>query len=258
MSIPKIHAALERLEHEHNIKILYACELGSRVWGFSSPNSDYDVRFIYVRPAAKYLELQPEKDTISVTSSEDNIDLMGWDLPKALKALSKSSMAFMEWLRSPVIYRKDDTFYAEMTAQIPRWFSTVKANHWYRGLVASNWEKYVEGKEEVRLKKYFTVLRPLLCAKWLEQHGTLPPVSMPVLIMQMLPNDSPFRREIDSLMLRMQEPRFSSLTVTPIPEFERHMFIDFMPLLPTSFLHNPRGVDIAQLDAIAAKYILEE
>lgn len=258
MSIPKIHAALERLERAYNIKILYACELGSRVWGFSSPNSDYDVKFIYVRPAAKYLELQPEKDTICVSMPEDNINLVGWDLRKALMSLSKSSAGFIEWLRSPTIYRKDDYFYAAITDQIPYWFSTVKAVHWYRGLVSTNWRKYIEGKQEVRLKKYFTVIRPFLCAEWLQKHGTLPAITIPVLVMQVLPEDTPFRRAIDALMIRMRERESSDMVGAPIPEFERHLIADFSPILSIRSHQNPRGVDISQLDAIAAKYILEK
>lgn len=61
-----IKQKLLELEQTENIKILYACESGSRAWGFASPDSDFDVRFIYVRPLDYYL---------SITNAPDFLDL---------------------------------------------------------------------------------------------------------------------------------------------------------------------------------------
>ena len=57
-----IISKLKEIEKENNVRILLAVESGSRAWGFASPDSDYDVRFIYARPKEDYLRLDvPEK-----------------------------------------------------------------------------------------------------------------------------------------------------------------------------------------------------
>lgn len=60
----KIKQYLTDLEHEKGIRILLACETGSRAWGFPSPDSDFDVRFIYMHDKEWYLSLTEKKDTI--------------------------------------------------------------------------------------------------------------------------------------------------------------------------------------------------
>lgn len=60
----RIIELLHSIEAEHGVKVLYACESGSRAWGFASPDSDYDVRFVYVRPLEDYLSLVPVRDVI--------------------------------------------------------------------------------------------------------------------------------------------------------------------------------------------------
>lgn len=50
----KIQEQLRRIEEAENIKILLSVESGSRAWGFASPDSDYDVRFIYIRRLWSY------------------------------------------------------------------------------------------------------------------------------------------------------------------------------------------------------------
>ena len=49
---------LKKIEEQENVKIIMAIESGSRAWGFASPDSDYDVRFIYVRKEEDYLKLE--------------------------------------------------------------------------------------------------------------------------------------------------------------------------------------------------------
>lgn len=55
MTREEILKHLQKIEVQYNVKILYAVESGSRAWGFSSPDSDWDVRFIYVHPLNWYL-----------------------------------------------------------------------------------------------------------------------------------------------------------------------------------------------------------
>lgn len=94
---------LDDIERKENVKIIYAVESGSRAWGFDSQDSDYDVRFIYVRPLNDYLSLEDIKDTIDYELN-DVFDINGWDLKKALKLLYKSNPTLYEWKASPIVY----------------------------------------------------------------------------------------------------------------------------------------------------------
>jgi predicted nucleotidyltransferase len=104
---------LTELEQSENIKILYACESGSRAWGFASPDSDFDVRFIYARNVNHYLSIADMPDVVGLPVDEV-LDIGGWDLKKALKLFLKSNGPLYEWLQSPIVYRQDNTFADEM------------------------------------------------------------------------------------------------------------------------------------------------
>ena len=81
----EVQAHLDAIESEHGVRVLFACESGSRAWGFASPDSDYDVRFIYGRPRDWYLTIALGRDVIE-TPIDDEMDISGWDLRKALAA----------------------------------------------------------------------------------------------------------------------------------------------------------------------------
>ena len=100
----EICSTLAEIEKLHNVKILYACESGSRAWGFPSPDSDYDARYLYIRPLESYLKLFPERDVIEGPIDEVK-DFVGWDLQKALKLLMKGNAPLIEWLHSPIVYK---------------------------------------------------------------------------------------------------------------------------------------------------------
>lgn len=74
-----ILSKLDEIENRENVRILLAVESGSRAWGFASRDSDYDVRFIYVRPKEDYLRLEKTKDVIELPI-EGELDINGWDL----------------------------------------------------------------------------------------------------------------------------------------------------------------------------------
>ena len=62
--LTEINEKLNEIEQKEGVRILHAVESGSRAWGFASPDSDYDVRFVYVRPAEDYLRLDEPRDVI--------------------------------------------------------------------------------------------------------------------------------------------------------------------------------------------------
>lgn len=107
--ISKIKDTLSEIEKQENITILLAIESGSRAWGFASPDSDYDVRFIYVRPMEDYLRLNEPRDIIE-WQLDDVLDINGWDLKKALIQFRRGNATLFEWSNSPVIYKRTDAW----------------------------------------------------------------------------------------------------------------------------------------------------
>ncbi|SMB98829.1 conserved hypothetical protein [Hymenobacter roseosalivarius DSM 11622] len=181
----RIQTALTQLEATHSIRVLYACESGSRAWGFPSPDSDYDVRFIYVHPADWYLTLDEGPDTLNFPVDEE-LDLAGWELRKALKLLRGSNAALFEWLQLPVVYREALDFRAAVQPFMGECFNPRAGLHHYLGLVRREVEDDLTG-EEVRLKRLFYALRSALAARWIrERPAKLPPMEFR-LLREMLP-----------------------------------------------------------------------
>jgi predicted nucleotidyltransferase len=171
-----IMARLRAAEQEHDVKVLLAVESGSRAWGFASPNSDYDARFIYVNRRDWYLSVgfEEQRDVIEYPIV-DEIDINGWDVRKALRLFASSNPAFVEWIQSPIVYLDECGFAEQARALLPQVYSCEKGIYHYRSMAKTNYRGYLRG-EQVPLKKYFYVLRPLLAVRWLERYGTAAPI----------------------------------------------------------------------------------
>jgi predicted nucleotidyltransferase len=169
-------------EAEHGVRILLAVESGSRAWGFASPNSDYDARFIYVHPRDWYLSvnLEDQRDVIEYPIVDD-IDLNGWDLRKALRLFSRSNPAFAEWVQSPIVYGEETGFASEARRLLPDVYSIERGMYHYRSMAKTNYRGYLRA-DLVPLKKYFYVLRPLLSVQWLERYGCAAPIEFDKLL----------------------------------------------------------------------------
>jgi len=175
-----VRNALERIREENGIRVLLAVESGSRAWGFASPDSDYDVRFIYSHPRDWYVSVTELRDVIEVSLPGD-LDVSGWDLRKALRLFAKSNIALNEWLGSPVIYAEVPHFRQRLLQWLPRYFNAIAGLHHYRSMAESALaEGYVEGR--IRIKKLFYTLRPLLACRWIEHTGTQPPTEFSRLV----------------------------------------------------------------------------
>jgi len=172
--LPRIHTALAHLEATHGIRILYAGESGSRAWGFPSPDSDYDVRFIYCHPAPWYLVLDDGPDTLNFPVDE-LLDLGGWELRKALRLLRSSNAALFEWLQSPVIYHEALDFRARLAPLLPTAFNLKAGLHHYLGQLRRGVTDDLTGPE-ARLKRLFYALRSALAARWIRERHSLPPM----------------------------------------------------------------------------------
>jgi predicted nucleotidyltransferase len=175
----RIVEKLKEIEAQKNVKILFAAESGSRAWGFASPDSDYDIRFIYQHDFDYYLSLWEKSDVIEFMT-EDDLDGSGWDLRKSIKLLSKSSASLIEWLFSPVVYYQDDVFVKQMQDLATACFSPIAVLHHYLGTTKNFIE--VCDLEEVKLKSYFYALRTALAGKWIIENNTFPPVAFAELL----------------------------------------------------------------------------
>lgn len=193
----QINAALDEVEREFDVRILYACESGSRGWGFASPDSDYDVRFIYVHPPEWYLRVEPQRDVIERPLTAE-LDVCGWELRKALALLNRGNPTMIEWLDSPVVYRQDDMATDRLRQLIPDCFSALKASHHYLSIARKNFRTYLLG-ERVRLKKYFYVLRSLLAVQWIAEGKGAPPMQFEVLLNAMV-TDPALLEEVRALL----------------------------------------------------------
>ena len=177
-----IKERLLQIEKDKNIKILYACESGSRAWGFPSPDSDYDVRFFYVRPKDEYLSVTEGKDQYDFPIN-DLLDINGWDIRKALRLMLKSNASPLEWLQSPIIYSEVDSFRKELLEVAAQHFIPKSTAHHYLGISKNLLEQGIVG-EEFKIKKYFYVLRSLLSAKWIIEKNEVAPMEFHILMQQ--------------------------------------------------------------------------
>lgn len=189
---------LAALEHEAGVRILYACESGSRGWGFASPDSDYDVRFIYVRRLSDYLRITPVRDVIEETPGPV-FDVNGWDLRKALQLLANGNATLVEWLSSPVVYHQDEAFVSRLRQVAAAVYQPVRSFHHYYSMGRGNLRTYLCG-DQVRAKKYLYVLRPLLAACWVLEREAAPPMAFEALV-DALVHEPEVRDEIRQLLV---------------------------------------------------------
>jgi hypothetical protein len=195
----KIELELERIEKENEVKILFAVESGSRAWGFPSKDSDYDVRFVYIHPVEWYLSIHDKRDVIEYPIGDD-LDISGWDIKKALQLFAKSNPALLEWVRSPIFYSKNSNFPELLQQMSEKNFDPKATIYHYLHMASKNYREFLQG-ENVKLKKYFYVLRPILACKWLEEKATLPPVEFDRLITE-LSLERSVLDEIEKLLIK--------------------------------------------------------
>ena len=173
-----IHTRLTEIAAEENIRILLAIESGSRAWGFHSPDSDYDVRFIYTRPLDWHLGLGKKRDVIE-RPIDDELDLSGWELSKALTLTLGSNAVIAEWLQSPVTYIEDPVARAALTGFAARALDRKSVTWHYLALMRRQMSRLAAPDGGIRLKRFFYVLRPALALRWMRLNARpMPPMDM--------------------------------------------------------------------------------
>ena len=203
----QIRGKLREIEETENVRILLAVESGSRAWGFASPDSDYDVRFIYIRPKNDYLRLETIRDVIELLI-DDVLDINGWDLQKTLRLLYKSNPTLFEWFSSPIVYAQTE-FADKFRKIMNEYFSTKRGIYHYINMAAGNYREYLK-RDMVKAKKYFYVLRPVLACRWIMEKGTPPPMLFSELMDAELPKE--LAREVEKLLdLKVHSPEIKEI-----------------------------------------------
>ncbi len=248
----RVQDALANLETARDVRVLYACESGSRAWGFASRDSDYDVRFLYVHRRDWYLSVDDRRDVIEQPIADD-LDVSGWELRKALRLLRKSNPPLLEWLRSPVVYRHDPLFTAEFGTLASEFYSPRCCFAHYLHMARGNWRSYLFGRELVSLKKYLYVFRPLLGCRWIECRLGPVPMEFDRLVRGTL-EKSEVRAALQSLVERKQagDERAVAPPVAVLSQFVQ----DELTRLATLDEADDAQADAEELDRFFRRYAL--
>ncbi|GAA3522144.1 nucleotidyltransferase domain-containing protein [Aeromicrobium panaciterrae] len=176
--VTEIDRRLDRIEETESVAITWAIESGSRAWGFPSPDSDYDCRFIYLRSERAYLSPWLDRDVIE-TPLDKIVDVNGWDLRKAIQLAVKGNAVVVEWLRSPYVYRGSEEFRTELLDMVEAVADRPAVGRHYSHVCRDQWGRY-GGGGEVSLKRFLYALRPAASIRWLESHpdSASPPMDL--------------------------------------------------------------------------------
>jgi predicted nucleotidyltransferase len=235
-----IQDRLSAVERDAGICVLYACESGSRAWGFASADSDYDVRFIYAHPTAWYLSVQKHRDVIE-RPVEETIDLAGWDVRKTLNLFRKSNPPLLEWLQSPIRYGERFGFADRLRALLPHYYSAKRCLQHYYHMAQGNFDKYVQGPR-IQQKRYFYVLRPVFACQWIEHGWGVVPMEFGKLVERLV---APGQLQDEIALLLNQKRRGQELDdAPPLPAI--HVFLE----QELARLHETHGAPEAETAAV--------
>ena len=222
----EIEAHLAQIEKEYDVVVLQAIESGSRAWGFPSPDSDYDVRFIYAHPKDWYLQLNEQRDVIELPIN-DELDIAGWDLRKALSLANKGNAVIQEWMISPIVYQQSN-LYTSLYKHIGKAFNPVAVYHHYRSMAKKAYQD-IEQSEQKKLKRFFYFARATLSAKWIVEKQTMPSIVFNDLVEGLI-NQQERVHSIYSLVDQKSRESEKSLLEVPLKVFSE--FEDIYYALP--------------------------
>lgn len=205
---------LKNVEQEQNVRVLFAVESGSRAWGFYSSDSDWDVRFIYVHTLEWYLKVEEGRDVIE-HMYDDEVDLAGWELRKALRLFARGNPSLFEWLHSPIVYYQDDSFVKRLLGLEANYFNPIHSIYHYYRIYVKHDERYLQ-REGFPMKRFLYYLRGVLACRWIYEHQTLPPVAFEELVDATVPEET-IRKEVAHLLdLKRQSKEHDMMVVSPV------------------------------------------
>ncbi|TVR86135.1 MAG: nucleotidyltransferase domain-containing protein [Saprospirales bacterium] len=251
----KINQLLSQLAAEQGITILLAVESGSRAWGFASPDSDFDVRFIYLRTLEYYLSVYSGEDNIDLPEKND-LDLVGWDLKKALFLLGKSNCTLLDWIGSPIVYQSEKYFHSEIEELALSMFQPITGIYHYLNLAKKTGVSTNSGLG-ASLKRQLYCLRSLMACHWIYQSKTPPPVPFRLLV-----DFCPYSKVEKQVIIDLVEKKKRSVESTDNPlhpvlanlvarEFDLHQHrVKSLPSKP--------GPNTSDIDTFFQKWVLNE
>ncbi|EAQ44123.1 hypothetical protein MED193_13228 [Roseobacter sp. MED193] len=211
-----IQAKLKEIEAEEGLRILFAAESGSRAWGFHSPDSDYDVRFVYSRPVSWHLRLDGKRDVVEYPI-DDELDLSGWELGKALKLACNSNAVIAEWLQSPIVYMANQEAVSALRSFCGGVLDRRAVTWHYLQLMERQQTRLLAPGGGRRLKRYFYILRPALALRWMRlQQAPVPPMNMQELMLG-CHLEGALTAQIDALTRRKAELREKAEEIAETP-----------------------------------------
>ncbi len=220
--IARVKEALHRIEEKEEVQVIYACESGSRAWGFESTDSDYDVRFIYVHPLDWYLSVGDQEENIELPV-DGKLDINGWDIRKSLNLLRKSNSVILEWLASPITYRKHDLYVAPLAELVQKAFMPGSSCHHYLGMATRSLAG-CQTVGRVKIKSYLYAIRPALCCRWIVKYRKQPPMLLDDLMAEFLPDqDSDLRQYIDHI-IRVKKGSDEGVCIDRSPLLENYLY----------------------------------
>ncbi|MBY8822857.1 nucleotidyltransferase domain-containing protein [Sphingomonas colocasiae] len=189
-----VDARLAGIIRDHHVTIGLAIESGSRAWGFPSPDSDYDCRFLFVRRREDYLSPWQKRDVIE-TPLEHDMDVNGWELGKAIKLLLKGNAVVIEWLMSPIVYQGAPEFRDGLLGLANAHTDRAAIARHYLHLGERQRNTYFADHKAISLKKIFYALRPATALRWLRLHAeaAIAPMDFPTLLEQCDPPEAVVR-----------------------------------------------------------------
>jgi hypothetical protein len=246
----EILKALQAIESQANVRVLLAVESGSRAWGFASPDSDYDVRFVYVHEPNWYSTIFEDRDVIEKMLPGD-LDVSGWELRKSLRLFSKCNLALNEWIGSPVLYKEEPGFRSQLGSLIPAFFNPVGATHHYRSM-ATQALSSMTSDGRISIKKFLYATRAIMACRWIARHQSQPPTEFMTMVNDLAPAHE--RSRIEELLLQKSSaPEKHEIVVDSSRRAEIQSELDTFEQLEFAF-EKPNRSTIEQLDAILRRW----
>ena len=179
-----IESTFKNYEEKYGIKVLFAVENGSRAWEMASKNSDFDIRFVFKRKEKDYISLNNNKDVLEAYYNERGlicnpeeavIDMVGFDIIKFTKLLSKSNPTTIEWLMSDIVYYGNNNL--DIKQFIQKNFNPKTLIQHYISLCKKHYNRYIKENKKVTYKIYLYMIRGLLNAIFVYKENRIPPSS---------------------------------------------------------------------------------
>jgi len=247
----KILNELHAIECQFQVKIVYACESGSRAWGFPSQTSDYDVRFIYRHPPDWYFSIFEKRDVIEMPSDKV-LDINGWDFRKMLRLLYKGNTPLQEWLCSPIVYQTSNTVMTAVTDLACNGFRPESACHHYLSM-AKKKTIQIGSDADAQIKACLYALRTILCCQWIIANQTQPPMRIHDLLAEFLPHGE-VRLAIDNL-LKARQRAGETDRIALVPVLDEYLNAQ-LKALPQQIPPNPPKAEKQAFDEVFRKVVM--